>query len=329
MQYEKINEFQMNKEFEQMVKVEKTSVLEKRNSSKKNSELLGNIKNQEFYKVKEKDNNLDVSKKPRITKDISQPTISEVKTEKKNEPPMKQKLTRRPLVDPFIVGEEVELAVTYFNMAAGYMTLKVNPFVQVNGKKSYDFTVAVKSSKVFSYFYAVDDLAQTFVDFEEMVPSSYTIDVKETVQLKDIRSFFDFSTQQGVYWEKKIAKGKPEENKKREWKIEPFSQNVVSAIFYLRTFDLQPGTTVEYKVADMGKNLSFKGEVLRREKISTEVGELDTVVVKPAFEIDGVFKQVGDVFIWLTDDERKFPVRIDAKIKIGTLVLKLKSLKKE
>ena len=235
---------------------------------------------------------------------------------------------RRPEVDPFQVGEEVELAVTYFNMAAGYMKLRVNPFVQVNDRKSYNFSVSVKSSKVFSYFYAVDDLAETFVDYEELIPSTYTIKVKESNQLKDIRSFFDFEKGKGFYWEKKKAKGKPEQNKKKEWEIESYAQNVISAIFYLRNFKLEVGKKLSFRVADAGKNLIFRGEVLRKEKLKTEAGEFDTIVVQPRFEIDGAFKQVGDVFIWLTDDDRKFPIRIDAKIKIGTLVLKLKSLKR-
>jgi hypothetical protein len=45
------------------------------------------------------------------------------------------------------------------------------------------------------------------------------------------------------------------------------------------------------------------------------------VVVKPEFEVDGVFKPVGDIFFWLTDDDRKLIVRIESEIKIGTLVM--------
>ena len=37
---------------------------------------------------------------------------------------------------------------------------------------------------------------------------------------------------------------------------------------------------------------------------------------------------VGEVLVWLTDDERKFVVRLETKIKIGTIVAKLKSLEK-
>ena len=42
---------------------------------------------------------------------------------------------RRPIEDPFRPGESVTLSVKYFNMRAGDATFKVEPFVEVNGKK--------------------------------------------------------------------------------------------------------------------------------------------------------------------------------------------------
>ncbi len=114
--------------------------------------------------------------------------------------------------------------------------------------------------------------------------------------------------------------------KKIDWEIKPFSQNVISAIFYLRTFQLVPGKKLAFHVADEGKNIIFNGTVLRKEELDTDVGKLKTVVVKPEFEVDGVFKPVGDILVWLTDDERKLVVRIESKIKIGTIVGKVKSI---
>jgi hypothetical protein len=56
------------------------------------------------------------------------------------------------------------------------------------------------------------------------------------------------------------------------------------------------------------------------------LGELKTVVVKPKIELNGHFRPVGDIFIWLTDDERKYIVRIESKIQIGTIVTAIKAL---
>ncbi|MCK4262394.1 DUF3108 domain-containing protein, partial [bacterium] len=35
--------------------------------------------------------------------------------------------------------------------------------------------------------------------------------------------------------------------------------------------------------------------------------------------LGGILKEKGDIYIWLTDDERRIPVLIKAKVVIGTL----------
>ena len=37
---------------------------------------------------------------------------------------------------------------------------------------------------------------------------------------------------------------------------------------------------------------------------------------------------MGEVYFWFTDDDRKFPIKFESKIKIGKLVGYLKALEK-
>lgn len=233
---------------------------------------------------------------------------------------------RRPLVDPFRPGESVTLKLSYFNIVAGEMTISVLPFKEVNGKKSYHFQVSGKSNSFFSSIYSVDDKAETYLDFETLVPYNMAVDVKETKQLRTVRSYFDWKKKKAFFWEKKITKKHGVEEKSLEWDIEPYAQNIFSSAFYLRAFTLTPGKVIQFRMADNKKNMLVKAHVLRRETIKTEIGELKTVVVKPELEIDGIFKPMGEVFFWLTDDDRKFVVRIESKIKIGTIVGSLKEI---
>lgn len=233
---------------------------------------------------------------------------------------------RRPIVDPFRPGENVTIKLTYFNMVAGEMTISVLPFKEVNGRKSYHFQISGKSNSFFSSIYAVDDKAETFLDYETMLPYNMAVDVKETKQLRTVRSYFDWKKMKAFFWEKKITKKNGVEEKNLEWDIEPYAQNLFSSIFYLRAFTLTPGKTIQFRVADNKKNMVIKGHVLRRETIKTDIGELKTVVVRPEVQIDGIFKPMGEVFFWLTDDDRKFIVRIESKIKIGTIIGNLKQI---
>lgn len=279
-------------------------------------------------------------KKEEDKKETSEPTKEKEKKPKKvaKEKPkkIKKKLPkledaegfdgRRPIVDPFRPGEKVTLKLSYFNIVAGEMTISVLPFKEVNGKKSYHFQVSGKSNSFFSSIYAVDDMAETYLDYETLLPYNMAIDAKETKQLRTVRSYFDWKKMKAFYWEKKITKEKGVEKKEYDWDIQSYAQNIFSAAFYLRTFTLTPGKVVEFRLADDKKNMVVKGHVLRRETIKTDIGELKTIVIKPEIAIDGIFKPMGEVYFWLTDDDRKFIVRIESAIRIGKIVGSLKEI---
>lgn len=233
---------------------------------------------------------------------------------------------RRPQEDPFVIGEVLELSLSYFGVEAGRLKITTRPFVNVNGNKSYHFSYEAKSSSVFSMFYSVDDRADTYVDYEQLVPYSYTISAKESKQIRDVKSYSDWKTMKAKTWDKKIKKGKDPVIEDYSWDVAPYAQNVFSAAFYLRCFQLKVGKKLAIHVAHEGKNIIMRAEIVRAERLSTPVGTLDTFVVKPSFEIDGVFKPVGDVFLWVTNDKYKRLVRIESKIKIGKVVAAIEKI---
>jgi hypothetical protein len=83
------------------------------------------------------------------------------------------------------------------------------------------------------------------------------------------------------------------------------------------------GKEFAVRVAHEGSNIIMRATVIREQKLSTVLGTVDTWVIKPQFEINGAFKPVGDIFMWLTKDDRKFLVRLESKIKIGKIVINL------
>ncbi len=232
---------------------------------------------------------------------------------------------RRPIVDPFVVGEKVELDLTYLNMSAGRLVLLVEPFVEVNGNKSYQFKVKIKSSKMFSFFYKLDNMAETYVDYKTLRPLSHAVHIRESKQIKEVRSFYDWGTSSGKFWEKKINDD-GETRRKKEWKLRPFSQNLISAIFYMRNFTLKPGKIIKFNVADAGKIVVIWAKVLKQETIDTKYGPMDTVKIKVEYKIDGTFSQSGEIYFWFTNNDRKNLVKIQSKIKIGSLYGELVSI---
>ena len=229
---------------------------------------------------------------------------------------------RRPNKDPFKVGEKITHQAYYnlFGFTAGILTLDTLPFVQVNGRKAYQFVINLKTSKLFNSIYSIEDRVVTLVDYDLWLPRLFTLHVKETSNVREGRSYFDFQKLKATYEEKKVSKKKGVEEKKQEWDILPYSQNVFSVIYYMRLFAWKDGKSYSFRVADEKENLIFKGRAVSREVLDTDIGPIKAIKIKPEIILKGNFKPVGDIFIWLSDDERKIPLRIESKIKIGTIV---------
>lgn len=227
---------------------------------------------------------------------------------------------RRPNIDPFRVGEEVVMAVEYFGVKAGELTLKVLPFKKVNGRKAYHFRSEVRSNSSFSMIYEVDDWSETFVDYESMLPFNYTVHVDHSNEKKQIRSIFEHAENRVKVWEKKIDDDGKVKKKVYEWEMYPFSQNVISVFFYIRTFQLKVGKTIKFPLTDENNNMILEAKVLRKEKLKIPGDkEVEAFVIKPKVSIEGKFKPVGDIFLWLTADDRKQIVKVQSALKIGTL----------
>lgn len=235
-------------------------------------------------------------------------------------------LGRRPLKDPFGVGEKVIHDVSYMGVSAGTLIMESRPYAQVNNRKNYQFRISISTSSFFSSFYSVKDYVDVLMDFETLVPSVFTLHVKESGQLREAQMFFDHEKNQANYWEKKVTKKNGEENKKQQWEILPYTQSLFSSVFYLRFFQWEVGKENAFRVTDDEKNLVFRGKCVRKEKIKTDAGEFDAIVIKPEVELRGKFETIGDNYIWLSDDDRRYILRIESKIKIGTLVSEVEKI---
>ncbi|MGH1469021.1 MAG: DUF3108 domain-containing protein [Bdellovibrionales bacterium] len=262
-------------------------------------------------------------KKPHPKKEI----VKDIK-KKVEDTVVKGKKAEKPSGFPFKVGEEVTLSATFFGVEAGKILIGVDKFKKFAGKKQYHFYAFGKTSSVFSMFYKVKNKIETLWDPELKKPSSLAFDVVETKQKYKIRVYFDWLKKQGEYLEEGWAKKKGDYRVQKKWTLEEKAQDIVSAAFYMRTFPLKVGKEYKLTVMEEDKIIDVHFKVDRKEVLKTRVGKFDTLVLKPRFSTKGKFKQVGDISVWLTDDSYRQVVRIESKIKIGTVVAKLHSLKR-
>jgi hypothetical protein len=101
-------------------------------------------------------------------------------------------------------------------------------------------------------------------------------------------------------------------------------QDGLSLLYFLRAKeDLAIGRRMEIDVVDSGKIWTIEVSILAREKITTAAGDFDTIKIKtyPRHRGDSVKKR--EVFLWLTDDDRRIPVLMKSTLKVGSFVFEL------
>lgn len=100
--------------------------------------------------------------------------------------------------------------------------------------------------------------------------------------------------------------------------------DVVSGFYYLRSLPLEVGKPVLLQLFDSNEYAPTTVEVLRREHLRLPgFREVDTLVVHPLLKTAGFFRRTGDMVVWLTDDDKKVPVKLETQIPLGSVTAEL------
>jgi hypothetical protein len=105
--------------------------------------------------------------------------------------------------------------------------------------------------------------------------------------------------------------------------IDPFTHDVLSAFYFIRTQTLRVGDTLELAAVSGKKKYKMLVLCHGRETITVPAGEFRTLVVEPILKEDGLFKAKGKLTIWVTDDESHTPVKMQSKIPVGSIKAEL------
>ncbi|MDX8382722.1 MAG: DUF3108 domain-containing protein, partial [Ghiorsea sp.] len=199
---------------------------------------------------------------------------------------------------PF-VGEKMEYSVGWEFIHAGSAEInisrqgesgyKVHNFASTNG--FFDIFKKVRDTLV-SEGVCLGDAMQSTLFTTDQVEKKYT--AKKHVEY--------------VWQENKVKYNK--NGKTTMFDVPAGHLNVLDAFYLTRIHPPTEDQPLSIPVFDAGEKYQVTVKLLKRETLRAPWGKrVDCLVIQPELKTEGVFTSVGVIKIWLTDDERRIPLK--------------------
>lgn len=201
--------------------------------------------------------------------------------------------------------------MTILGVAGGELTLSAAP-TELGGRPAWKFELSAVSNDFLSKFFLVRDYMVSWVDpktFRSLRFEKHTVEGKRA---RDELTEFDYENGVAHYEGATI-------------RLNDATLDTLSSVYYLRTLPLDGGKAPELAVFS-GETHALRVEVQGRERIVTPAGSFSTIRVEPKSSGGSLIGKGKNLVLWLTDDERRIPVQIRSKLKVGTLIGRLKAI---
>ncbi len=216
--------------------------------------------------------------------------------------------------------ERLEYEIYWGLMNVGSAYLQMDKIVMADGRPAYHIVSGAKSAAFIGNFYTVADVNESWLDTAGLYSHGYYKNIREGGHR--VNEWVIFENSSGTFRGEKM-------NKKREVSAVSGTlagpvQDVLSALYLVRTMGLEPGSEKAITV-NTKKNWEMNVKVRKREKESTSYGKFKCVLVEPRLGDDGLFvaKEGKKMLVWITDDELRLPLILKAEIFIGSVTAKL------
>ncbi len=219
-----------------------------------------------------------------------------------------------------VKGETLEYDIYWGVIHVGKSFISVPDIVIISSRPVWHIISEAHSGSFIDNFYHVDDRNEAWMDAADLYSYGYYKQVQEGKFFTNEWAVFDWPDKR-FYGEKM--------NRKRqassfEGVLEKPVNDIFSAVYRLRAMTIQPGSKVEMDV-NSRKNWRLAIKAGKREKIKTEYGKKQCIVLEPMAGEEGLFvsKAGRRMLVWITDDELKVPMLLKAEIFIGSVTAKL------
>lgn len=188
----------------------------------------------------------------------------------------------------------------------------------------YDSATGIVSSvgKVFtngvmSAFYEVRDYSRSLIDGRGLYPLFFEHHIFENRRYRNNTWVLNNNARGTIF-----TNGRKEGT---TFKVAPFTHDYVSLFLHLRSLTFAPGDTFSIRCFAHGKDHPIRFTVHGREQVVVKAGTFNCLKVQPRLVGEGKYGFTRDdtMYLWLTDDAHHIPIMVVAKVKLGSINIKL------
>ena len=224
---------------------------------------------------------------------------------------------------PFGPGERIGMRISWARLLAGRAVLSVAG-AQRRGEPAFEYVLEARSQGLFAWLmrFKVED--RTVAAWDPRRGCSLGIEkrLREGRHARDQKVVIEPGTG--------VARVEDARLPQKRYRVDACVQDILSAFFVARAKGWgADGALPEVNTFDNGRTFDLRFRPARTETLDLPA-PLGPRVPTRVFEVllvpeTGVFEQQGQLFLWVTDDDRRIPVRLRAKAPVGWVSADLES----
>jgi len=231
----------------------------------------------------------------------------------------------------FFPGEKLTFGVSYQFIRVGSAIMEIMDTTTIRNRPAIHIQTRARSASFFDSFYRVRDEVNSYMDREYYNSLKFEKKLREGDYYFDLILDYDYPKRK--IFGQSIRYEDDDETKIRKDGVKTFEVDitqslldVLASFYYIRLKKLEPGIPVTITSNDNEKIYSLKVFIQRKEILKTDVGKFHTLLVVPKLQGDSVFKQEGAMWIWLTDDQYKIPLKVESALSFGSIYIEIEKI---
>ncbi len=192
----------------------------------------------------------------------------------------------------------------------------------VEGYKCYKMDVLGQTSGAAASFAKIHDKWITYIDRKTGLPIKFIRELQENKYVKEELTEFDRQNNIALV----STKTNDDEYSVTSHVISSKAHDMVSAYLALNAAPLdtmKTNQTLQFDVFLEDSTYTFQIKFLGKESINTAYGKKDAYKLSPVMPENSVFSKEEDIVCWISADKDKIPLKVRAKIAIGSIEMEL------